>query len=200
MRWACATSVGCAAAELSQPASSLLACRCSPCSPLPPSCPPLAPPPGGAHTHLAGVVHDDCVAAAHEDLAGVLVHGALGVGHVGHILDDHHMVGVLARAAQGRGQGGGRLAAQQRTWGAGGHKFGSFGFPSWRRRQVGVTGLWKAGQALVWCFPALCQPSQVLTRTGWSWTAPCHQPRWTWKSPWSGRSAVGWVGRDSADR
>lgn len=55
--------------------------------------------------YLAGVVHDDGVAAAQENLAGVLVHGALGVGDVGHVLDDHHVVGVLAGAAW-RGRGG----------------------------------------------------------------------------------------------
>ena len=49
---------------------------------------------------LASVMHHDGVAAAHEDLAGVLVHGALAVGHVGYILDHHHMVWVLARLIQ----------------------------------------------------------------------------------------------------
>lgn len=36
----------------------------------------------------------------HEDLAGVLIHRALAVTHVGHILDDHHMIRVLPRAIE----------------------------------------------------------------------------------------------------
>lgn len=49
---------------------------------------------------FARVVHDDGVAAAHEDLAGVLIHGTLAICHVGYILDHHHVVGVLARPVQ----------------------------------------------------------------------------------------------------
>lgn len=45
---------------------------------------------------LACVVDGQRVAPAHEDLGDVLVHGTLGVGHCGHVLDDHHMVWVLA--------------------------------------------------------------------------------------------------------
>ena len=40
---------------------------------------------GPAATHLAGVVHDDGVASAQEDFAGVLIHGTLGVGDVWHV-------------------------------------------------------------------------------------------------------------------
>jgi hypothetical protein len=59
---------------------------------------------------LARVVHDKSVLAAHEDFAGVLIHGALAVADVGdvpamllqiiarevkRILDDNDVVGVL---------------------------------------------------------------------------------------------------------
>lgn len=40
---------------------------------------------GGEERVLAGVVHGDGVLATHEDLARVLVHGALRVRHVRHI-------------------------------------------------------------------------------------------------------------------
>ena len=41
----------------------------------------------GEERVLAGVVDDEGVVAAHGDLGGVLVHRALAVGHVGHVLD-----------------------------------------------------------------------------------------------------------------
>ncbi len=51
-------------------------------------------------TVLTHVVHGDGVVTAHEDLAHVLVHGALAVTDIGHILDDNHMVRVLSRLVQ----------------------------------------------------------------------------------------------------
>jgi hypothetical protein len=36
---------------------------------------------------------NSCTAPYHEDLAGVLIHRALAVRHVGHVLDHHHGVG-----------------------------------------------------------------------------------------------------------
>mmetsp|Transcript_7138 Transcript_7138/g.18558 ORF Transcript_7138/g.18558 Transcript_7138/m.18558 type:complete len:292 (+) Transcript_7138:618-1493(+) len=44
---------------------------------------------------FARVVHHNRVGASHEDLRSVLVHRALGVGDVRHILDDDDVVGVL---------------------------------------------------------------------------------------------------------
>mmetsp|Transcript_12652 Transcript_12652/g.46725 ORF Transcript_12652/g.46725 Transcript_12652/m.46725 type:complete len:281 (+) Transcript_12652:377-1219(+) len=49
---------------------------------------------------FAGVVQDDRVRAAHEDLRGVLVHRSLRVTHVGNILDDYSMVGMLVLVVQ----------------------------------------------------------------------------------------------------
>ena len=51
---------------------------------------------------LAGVVHHDGLAAAQEDLAAVLVHGALAVRHVGDVLDDHAVIRVLPGRIQQR--------------------------------------------------------------------------------------------------
>ena len=47
---------------------------------------------------LARVVHDDGVGAAHEDLRRVLVHCALRVTDVRHVLDDDAVVRVLVLA------------------------------------------------------------------------------------------------------
>mmetsp|Transcript_10260 Transcript_10260/g.24112 ORF Transcript_10260/g.24112 Transcript_10260/m.24112 type:complete len:461 (+) Transcript_10260:306-1688(+) len=44
---------------------------------------------------LARVVHDDGLDATHEDVGCVLVHRALAVAHLGHVLDHDHVVGVL---------------------------------------------------------------------------------------------------------
>lgn len=49
---------------------------------------------------LARVVHGNGVGAVHEDAGRVLVHGALAVAHCGHVLDDHHVVRVLALRVQ----------------------------------------------------------------------------------------------------
>mmetsp|Transcript_4553 Transcript_4553/g.11473 ORF Transcript_4553/g.11473 Transcript_4553/m.11473 type:complete len:494 (+) Transcript_4553:426-1907(+) len=49
----------------------------------------------GQQRVLARVVHDDGVLPPHEDFGGVLVHGALGVCDVGHVLDDDDVIGVL---------------------------------------------------------------------------------------------------------
>jgi hypothetical protein len=54
----------------------------------------------GQQRVLAGVVHDDGVVAAHKDLARVLVHGALAVADVRHVLDDNHVVGMLVLGVQ----------------------------------------------------------------------------------------------------
>ena len=49
---------------------------------------------------LACVVHDDGVGATHENFARVLVHGALAVGDLRHVLDDDDVVGVLVRLVE----------------------------------------------------------------------------------------------------
>ena len=48
----------------------------------------------GEERVLAGVVDDEGVVAAHGDLGGVLVHRALAVAHVRHVLD-HHLQGRI---------------------------------------------------------------------------------------------------------
>ena len=50
---------------------------------------------GGQQGVLARVVDGQRVAAAHEDLRDILVHGPLGVGDGWHVLDDDHVVWVL---------------------------------------------------------------------------------------------------------
>lgn len=51
----------------------------------------------GQQRILAGVMYDQSVVATHHYLGGVLVHGTLTITHIGYILDDHHMIGMLAR-------------------------------------------------------------------------------------------------------
>ena len=40
-------------------------------------------------------MHDDGVLPPGEDIGSVLVHGALGVCDVGHVLDDNDVIGLL---------------------------------------------------------------------------------------------------------
>eukprot|EP00906_Rhabdomonas_costata_P037844 RCo053395 len=51
-------------------------------------------------TVLARVVEDKRVAATHEDLRGVLIHGALAVANRRNVLDHHAVVRMLARRVQ----------------------------------------------------------------------------------------------------
>jgi len=46
---------------------------------------------------LTGVVKRNSVATSHEDLARVLIHGALAVRHIRHVFDHYHMVRMLSR-------------------------------------------------------------------------------------------------------
>lgn len=55
---------------------------------------------GGKKGVLAGVVHGDGVGTAQEDGGDVLIHSALGVTDVGHVLDDDSVVGVLRRLVE----------------------------------------------------------------------------------------------------
>ena len=54
----------------------------------------------GEQRVLARVVGDDRVPTAHHDLARVLVHRALAVADVRHVLDDDRVVGLLAGRVQ----------------------------------------------------------------------------------------------------
>ena len=64
-------------------------------------------------TVLARVVHDKRVLAAHEDFAGVFVHGALAVADEGNVFDDDDVVGVLV-LGQGQGVGGVQVGTRAR--------------------------------------------------------------------------------------
>lgn len=197
---------------------------------MPPHLAPVLPLP-----HLAGVVHDDGVAAAQEDLRGVLhrggrgkgsvpvggcmgrlagrrgqhagagedasslamalppchrslprpalehpphlIHGTLGVGHIRHILDHHHVVRVLAGAAGRWGQG---------FWCSAGPATGGV------QRRPNKLQCSACPMHADWGHRTRPASSKAaLTRRGWSWTEPCRPPRWTWRSPWTGTSGEG---------
>ena len=60
-----------------------------------PTAPPVTNTTAHPSSHLARIVHNNRVGAAHKDFGDVLVHGALAVAHVRHVLDHDTVVRVF---------------------------------------------------------------------------------------------------------